>query len=75
VTLSTKNIKTSPSQRLVLQSLADGKKWDAHISGRSTYGGATATMYALTKHGLIKAGKIAEAGLQALAPESTEDGA
>ena len=62
-----KKKKISEPQRRILQNLADGKKWDDHISGRSSYGGATATMFALTKHGLIMGGQITDAGRQALA--------
>lgn len=72
---SPKKTKVSPAQRLVLQNLAEGKKWDAHISGRSTYGGATSTMHSLTKHGLIKAGQITEEGRKAIATPSVADGA
>lgn len=75
MTSPTGKIKISPSQRLVLQNLADGKKWDAHISGRSAYGGATATMASLTKHGLIQSGQITDAGRRALGQDAVASSA
>lgn len=53
MTAPAKKIKLSAPQKLVLQNLVAGKSWDAHISGRSSYGGANSTLLSLTKNGLL----------------------
>ncbi|MYM92448.1 hypothetical protein [Duganella vulcania] len=71
MTTTAKKIKLSPSQRRVLQNVSEGRSWDSHITGRSAYGGATATLNSLTKHGLLKNCQITDLGrvvLGALTP-------
>jgi hypothetical protein len=58
--------KLSPAQRRVLENLVGGRRWDAHLSGRTGYGGATSTLMALQRLGYIKTGQITAAGRQAL---------
>ncbi|WP_238925130.1 hypothetical protein [Achromobacter insuavis] len=54
------------NQRRVLENLAAGRRADAHCSGRSEFGGLTATMASLRRAGLVDAGGITHAGRWAL---------
>lgn len=63
---SSKPHKLTPAQLAVLTNLAGGQRWDAHLSGRSAYGGARSTLMSLQRHGYIKAGAITQEGREAL---------
>lgn len=54
--------KPSEAQLRILRNLAAGLPWDAHISGRSAYGGATATVHSLTRLGYMANWRITDAG-------------
>jgi hypothetical protein len=61
--------KLTQAQRAVLRNLSDGRRWDAHLSGRSEYGGAKSTLMALQRRGYIKAGAITQEGRDVLAAD------
>lgn len=42
----------SPAMRLALLSYVDGRAW-GHLRGRSMHGGATGTVYGLSRRGLL----------------------
>ena len=54
--------KLSEAQLRILRNLDAGQPWDAHISGRSAYGGATATVHSLTRLGYMANWRITDAG-------------
>ncbi|KWA84115.1 hypothetical protein WL29_22380 [Burkholderia ubonensis] len=58
--------KLSEAQLRILRNLDVGQPWDAHISGRSAYGGATATVHSLNKLGYMANWRITDAGRAAL---------
>jgi hypothetical protein len=62
-----KKQKLSPAQLAMLSSLAAGRAWDCHLSGRSAYGAAGATLHVLKRRGYMEGGKITDAGREALA--------
>lgn len=64
--------KLTPAQREVLTNLATGRRWDAHLSGRSAYGGARSTLMSLQRRGYMKAGVITQEGRNALAERQGE---
>lgn len=64
----TKGARAITSTQLrMLRNIADGRGWDADLSGRSQYGGATATKQSLHKRGLLQNGQLTDAGRDALA--------
>ncbi|MEX3984089.1 hypothetical protein AB4Y45_34610 [Paraburkholderia sp. EG287A] len=58
--------KLTPAQISMLASLAAGRSWDSHISGRSAYGAANATVHKLQSLGLMAGHSITDAGRVAL---------
>lgn len=61
-----KQHKLTPSQIAMLGSLAAGHPWDWHLSGRSAYGGAQATVHKLRALGYMAGNSITDAGRAAL---------
>lgn len=61
-----KKHKLTPSQIAMLESLAAGRSWDWHLSGRSAYGGAYATVRKLRSLGFMGGNSITDAGRAAL---------
>lgn len=58
--------KPTEAQLRILRNLDAGLPWDAHISGRSAYGGAVATVHSLNRLGYMANWKITDAGRSAL---------
>ncbi len=63
--------KLTPSQRRVLENLAAGRRADSHCSGRSQFGGLTATVASLHRAGLMDSKGITDAGREAISPKPT----
>ena len=58
--------KLTESQKAILRNLEAGLPWDSHLSGRSAYGGAQATVHVLKRLGYMANGSITDAGRAAL---------
>ncbi|WP_126223288.1 hypothetical protein [Burkholderia ambifaria] len=62
-----KKHRLTEAQKAVLRNLEAGLPWDSHLSGRSAYGGARATVQVLKRLGYMAAGGIiTDAGRAAL---------
>lgn len=61
-----KKHKLTQAQRLMLTNLAEGRTWDSHLSGRSAFGGARATVRVLKNLGYMANGELTELGRAAL---------
>ena len=68
-------LRLSDAQLLMLLSVAAGRSYTAHLSGRSAHGGATGTLASLVRRGLVQpagpanlrvAWELTEAGRRAI---------